>query len=155
MGYSEMNCPHCGKMNRESCNAWMYGSPIKVCKSCGQKYLDSRYREPAVSGLDQRSVDPKFYLKGMGIFVAATVFVAVWLWYSVYILGHYNTRQVGILALCGFAAAACLVLYIRIKLGLEDKSNARLLAESEERLKDPGYVQELISYGYNVPEKYR
>lgn len=30
MGYVEWNCPKCGKKNREACNAWVYGNPIRM-----------------------------------------------------------------------------------------------------------------------------
>lgn len=48
MGYVEWNCPKCGKKNREACNAWVYGSPIRNCKACNQEYFDDRWREIAL-----------------------------------------------------------------------------------------------------------
>lgn len=155
MGYSEMNCPHCHKINREQCNAWMYDTPIRVCKNCGKKYLDSRYREPAISGFDGRSTDPVFYLKGAVGFFVATIVMALWLWYSVNFVGHYNMYQPALVFACAMGTVGCLVMFIRIKLGIENKNNAKMLAESEKRLKDPNYVNELISYGYTVPDKYK
>lgn len=44
---------------------------------------------------------------------------------------------------------------IYIKHGGYDEKNEMYMRESEERLKDPTYVQKLIYYGYDVPEKYR
>ena len=52
MGYVEWNCPKCGKKNREACNAWVYGSPIRNCKACNQEYFDNRWREIAIEGVE-------------------------------------------------------------------------------------------------------
>ncbi len=78
MGYIESKSPHCGKVNRFSCNTYAYGDP----------------------------------------------------------------------------AVLCLVQFIRIKCGFEDKSNVKHLEESRERLKDKSYAKKLASYGYNVPDEY-
>ena len=37
---AEWTCPECKTKNRETCNAWMYGSPIRQCKACRSEYLD-------------------------------------------------------------------------------------------------------------------
>ena len=137
MGYSEMACPHCGQMNRERCNAWMYGSPIRECKICGKKYVDNRYREPAISGIDTRTASPSLYLKMTGVFFAAALIVGGWQFISAKAAGYYYTRMVILSVLLLMASVGCLVMYIRIKLGIEAKNNAKYIAESEERLKDP------------------
>ncbi len=155
MGYSEMACPHCGQMNREKCNAWMYGSPIRECKICGKKYVDNRYREPAISGIDTRTASPSLYLKMTGVFFAAALIVGGWQFISAKAAGYYYTRMVILSVLLLMASVGCLVMYIRIKLGIEAKNNAKYIAESEERLKDPAYVAELIAYGYDVPERFK
>lgn len=155
MGYSEMNCPHCGKMNRESCNAYMYGSPIRVCKSCGQKYVNSRYTEPALQGFDTRTTNPDLYKKATPFFAAFMVLGILWNRYTVTHLGYYTTYQILFIFLGAIGTIGCIVQYFRITTGLAEKSNQRYLSESEERLKDPQYVADLIANGYNVPEKYR
>lgn len=155
MGYSEMKCPNCGQINREQCNAWMYGSPIRECKSCGSRYIDDRYREPALTGIDTRTVSPGLYLKMTFIFLGAGLLIGGWQLLSAKLNGYYYTRMAILSVLLLLASIGCLVMFIRIKLGIEDKNNAKYLAESEERLKDPAYVNELIANGYDVPEKYR
>ena len=155
MGYSEMNCPHCGKVNRESCNAYMYGSPIRICRSCGEKYIDSRYREPAISGFDPKSTNTAFYGKGsIGFGIAFACFFG-WFLYCALADGVYSLR-VGILCIgCLLGFIGCLIQFVRIKSGSADRENAKYLEESEKRLSDKGYVDELIKMGINVPEKYR
>ncbi|MBR1724584.1 MAG: hypothetical protein IJ723_06160 [Ruminococcus sp.] len=155
MGYSEMNCPHCGKMNRESCNSYMYGSPIRVCKHCGQKYLDRRYTEPAIQGFDTRTTNSALYKKMAPVFAGLMVLAILWNRYTVTHLGYYTTYQILFIFLGAVGTIGCIVQYIRITTGLAAKSNELYLAESEERLKDPQYVADLIANGYNVPEKYR
>ena len=48
----------------------------------------------------------------------------------------------------------CIIQYVRIKSGAAHRENAKYLEESEKRLSDKGYVDELIKMGIDVPEKY-
>ena len=64
ISYTEWVCPECKTKNRESCNTWMYGSPIRECKACRCEYLDKRWREVAIEGFDPRSNNAKLYVKG-------------------------------------------------------------------------------------------
>ena len=154
MNFSEMKCPHCGKTNREKCNTWMYGSPVRTCRNCNKKYLDRRYREVAIDGVDPRSVNSGLYLKGIVFFLAGFVICLAWLLYQINYLGYYHIRLVGCVFVCAFGAVMCIILFIRNKLGIDEEKNARYLEESEKRLADKSYVKELIDYGINVPEKY-
>ena len=72
---AEWTCPECKTKNRETCNAWMYGSPIRQCKACRSEYLDRRFREVAIDGFDPRSNNPKFYMKG-ALFLLVLALVA-------------------------------------------------------------------------------
>lgn len=155
MGYSEMNCPHCGKMNRESCNANMYGSPIRICKNCGKKYVDRRYTEPALTGFDRKSTDPTLYAKGAAIFAAGFVFTLCWVLVSIYKMGRYSIKMAGTSVICLIGLIMCIVCFIRIKTGTAAKENQKYLEESENRLMNKEYVRELIENGIDVPEKYR
>lgn len=150
-----MNCPHCGKMNRESCNAYMYGSPIRVCQSCGRKYTDLRYTEPAINGFDPKSANSSVFAKGAGIFAAGFVFTLVWVIISINTRGSYSIKMAGASFICLLGLIICIVSLIRIKSGIAEKENLRYLEESEQRLADKEYVKELIEMGIDVPEKYR
>ena len=154
MGYNESKCPHCGKTNHEKCNAWMYGSPIRTCKKCGQKYMDRRYREPAVQGFDKRTTDPKLYKTASIICCALFILVVCWYRFTTRNLGCYTNYQVACLIMFPVAIVGCVIQYFRITSGAMDRENAKYLAESEERLKDKQYVADLIANGYRVPEKY-
>lgn len=150
-----MNCPHCGKMNRESCNAHMYGSPIRVCKSCGNKYVDNRYTEPALTGFDRKSTDPSLYAKGAGIFAAGFVLTLGWVLFDIKTTGSYPIKAAGASFICLMGLILCIVCLVRIKSGIVEKENLKYLEESEKRLSDKEYVRELIDNGIDVPEKYR
>lgn len=154
MGISESKCPHCGKTNRAVCNAWMYGSPIRICKKCGGKYMDRQYREPAVQGFDNRTTNADMY-KTIGLICAALfILVLVWYRFTTRNLGYYTNYQVAMMIMDPIAVLGCFIQYFRIKSGRMQKENEKYLAESEERLKDPQYVADLIANGYKVPEKY-
>lgn len=152
MGYT---APIAEKTNRESCNAYMYGSPIRICKKCGEKYIDSRYREQAISGFDPKSTNAAFYGKGCIGFGIAFACIFGWFLYGAMANGVYSLR-VGILSVgCLLGFIGCLIQFVRIKSGSADREKSKYLEESEKRLSDKGYVDELIKMGINVPEKYR
>ena len=154
MGYIEGNCPKCGEKTKESCNLWVYGSPIRYCVRCKQEYLDKRWREVAIDGFDPRSTNPGLYLKATLGFGAAALALGGWLYYSINFMHSYNTIFVALAAICGIATVLFLVMLIRNKMGVEDKINAASLAESRRRLQNPEYVRKLQEYGYQIPEEF-
>ncbi|MCQ2108946.1 MAG: hypothetical protein MJZ05_09320 [Fibrobacter sp.] len=152
MGYIESKCPHCGKVNRFSCNTYAYGSPIVNCKDCHEEFVEKKFREVAVEGFDPRTTNPKFYVKAIPLFL---VLSAVCFALQMVRVGELTFNKISVAAVaCAAAAVLCLVQFIRIKCGFEDKSNAKHLEESRERLKDKSYAKKLASYGYNVPDEY-
>lgn len=155
MGYMEWNCPACGQKNRDSCNAWGYGSPVRYCKKCQAEFFDNRWREVAIDGFDPRSMNSGLYLKGT---IGSAVFAAVMAGYvaiSIKTRGSYSIRAAGCIALGVIASVMCLIVYIRIKSGYEEKDQAHFLEESRDRLRDPAYVQKLMQYGVQIPAEYR
>lgn len=154
MGYTEFNCPHCGKKNRESCNTWMYDTPVRRCNSCGKKYLNSNFREVAIDGFDPRSGNKGFYLKGtIGLFLGFLGTLA-WHYYQLHFQTHYSVRLAFLVLVCLLGSIGCLVMYIRAVLGIDAKKNEQFMSESVKRLQNPSYVAELQSYGYKVPERF-
>ncbi|MEE1281164.1 MAG: hypothetical protein UHK60_02775 [Acutalibacteraceae bacterium] len=149
-------CPHCGKdialnyLERE----WKYGSPIRVCKKCNQKYLDKRYHEITVEGINPDSFNMrriKFSLLFGVVFLLVSVLFNA---YTILLKGYYHTSMVllglGGIMLIGYT----LVDFIRIKTGAKQRSLEKVTIESVKRLQNKEYAQELASLGYNVPEKY-
>lgn len=149
MSYAEWICPECKTKNREACNSWMYGSPIRECKACRSEYLDRRFREVAIDGFDPRSNNAQFYVKGT-LFLLAIALVCGVLTYFQYNGGHYSMKVVIAGAASALGAIACLVMSIRIKLGFQNKDNDKYMAESKTRLQDTQYVEKLRKYGYKV-----
>ena len=92
---AEWTCPECKTKNRETCNAWMYGSPIRQCKACRCEYLDKRFREVAIDGFDPRSNNPKFYMKG-ALFLLVLALVDGGLALYQYINGYYSIKILAI-----------------------------------------------------------
>lgn len=155
INYVESICPHCGAKNREGCNTWMYGSPIRTCKSCNHEYLERKWREVAIDGFDPRSTNAGFYLKGgLGMFAFGGVCLMILLYLS-FTKGYYPTKLLACVILSFAASVICLIMFLRIKLGFDDKYNAVFLEESKNRLKDPEYIKKLEEYGYTVPDEYK
>ena len=149
MNYAEWVCPECKTKNREACNTWMYGSPIRQCKACRSEYLDRRFREVAIDGFDPRSNNAKFYVKG-ALFLLAIALVCGVVIYFQYARGYYSMKVVAAGALSTLGAVACLIMSIRIKLGFQNKDNEKYMEESKARLSDSQYVEKLRKYGYKI-----
>jgi len=149
MNYAEWVCPECKTKNREACNTWMYGSPIRQCKACRSEYLDRRFREVAIDGFDPRSNNAKFYVKG-ALFLLAIALVCGVVIYFQYARGYYSMKVVAAGALSALGAVACLIMSIRIKLGFQNKDNEKYMVESKARLSDSQYVEKLRKYGYKI-----
>ncbi len=155
MGYVEWNCSKCGKKNRETCNAWVYGSPIRYCKACNQEYFDSRWREIALEGYEPATKSPKLYLFATIGFLVFTIVCSIWLFTDIRTTGSYPIKLLGCVLAGIIATIGCFVIFLRIVLGYEDKQNQKYYEESLQRMKDKSYVEKLISYGYNVPDRFR
>ena len=152
MNFIEGTCPKCGAKTRENCNTWVYGSPVRICKSCKTEYLDRRWREVAVDGFDPRSQNSSFYLKGFIGFLIFTVLCAIWLIWLINNTGSYPSKLLGCVMVGGLGTLLCGFLYLRIKLEFEEKNNRKYLEESKQRLQNPEYVRKLIAYGYDISE---
>ena len=155
MGFVEWKCPKCGKNNREGCNAWVYGSPIRNCKGCNSEYFDNRWREIAAEGVEPATKNPKLYLGASLVFLVFTIACIIWLLADIKASGRYPIKLVGCVFVGALGTIGCFVVFLRIVLGYEEKQNKKYYDESLQRLKNKEYVQKLISYGYNVPEQFR
>ena len=149
INYIEWICPECKTKNREACNMWMYGSPIRECKACRSEYLDRRWREVAIDGFDPRSRNAKFYAKGAAFLLALAIVCGVLLQTSL-VHGNNSTKLTLACILCSLFGVVSGFIARRIKLGFADKDNAKYMAESKARLGDSTYVEKLKKYGYNI-----
>ncbi len=154
MGFVILECPHCGKKTKENCNAWAYGSPVKVCPECKNEFLDKRFTEVAIEGFERRIVDPSIFLKGMVFFAAMTLLCIFLFIFMVKFNGWYPTKIIGCIGIGVLGTLFCAVMFVRVKFGFEEKGMEKYIKESEERLKNREYAEKLKSYGYEVPDKY-
>lgn len=148
-------CPSCGKaISGYNPASRDYGSPIRTCKSCGQQYLDTRYIELAVLPPAARDLTPKAGLKvallGLVLFLAAGALTLN----AIRSHGSYPAK-----GLIVFILSPILIIYgiidsIRVKTGAKQKSLDKKREESEQRLMDRAYAQQLASLGFDVPDKY-
>lgn len=154
INFVEGICPNCGAKTKEPCNTWVYGSPIKTCRSCNSEYIDNRFKEVAIDGFDARSSNPKLYLIMTIVFLVVAIICTFVL--SVFISNDraFPVALIGCIIIAYFGTILCGIFYLRIKLGYEDKNKEKQLAESKERLMDKSYVSKLIDYGYNIPDEY-
>ena len=149
MNYAEWVCPQCKTKNRETCNSWMYDSPIRQCKACRSEYLDRRWREVAIDGFDPRSNNAPLYAKVALVLLAIALVCGIMIYFQ-YARGYYSIKIIAVGAGSVLIASACGINALRIKLGFQAKDNDKYMAESKARLSDPQYVEKLRKYGYKV-----
>lgn len=149
-------CPHCGKSIAVNymLNEWKYGSPIKVCKKCNQEYIDKRYHEMAIDGLNPETFDIKaslvFLTFGITCFVASILVTIFTLWLD---RSYYPMMiAIGIMGILIVIGMLCNI--IAIKFGLKQRRVEKKMLQSVERLQNKEYAYKLASLGYNVPERF-
>ncbi len=148
-------CPYCGKglFNYDE-RAWEYGSPIRECSSCGEKYIDPRYHEIAVDGIAPDAMSVKKSLMCMAVGLVCALLSAAVMFATISLNGTYSVKMAAICVVGIIVAVFMLFDVIRIKSGAKERSFDTLRRQSEERLADKSYAAELAAAGYNVPEQY-
>ncbi len=150
-------CPECGhKFFVYEPAQRFYGSPIRTCKKCKMQYLDTRYHEMAIEGIPKKEISkwPSFVLMFLGAFL---MYRGNHLW-GMEQLGTPDFMQKvlpTLLLVTGgiFAVGGIYELYAVLS-GKKVAKMQKMLAESEERLKNPAYAQELKAMGLPVPQQY-
>lgn len=154
-GYVQGTCPHCGaKIPSYVAGKWLYGSPLRTCKKCGTRYIDSRYHEIALEGIRAYdiSVKPSLRTALLGLvisLISAGVLYVEWNYQDYYHPMFFYTIPAGMLmVLWGIIDA------VRTKLGSKTKKMEKLRKESIERLSDKNYAHDLAARGFYIPEEY-
>lgn len=146
--YIESKCPHCGSKNRATTNTWAYDSPIRTCEFCREEFLEPKFREIAVEGLDPRTTNSGFYVKGGLITFILSVLILA---YQIFKFGEISLTKISILSSISFIISIlCFVISIRIRLGIEQRNSEKYIQESKQRMQDKKYVEKLRKYGYRI-----
>lgn len=150
MEYRSTRCPYCGK-RLEFLKPYYggdYGSPLRRCIHCGEIYIDSSIKEPALFS------PLKFYFKEILSLVAAVAafgIVSTVLIYSAldyFIDAEYLPAIV--ISVCSTIWLLILIWGIlKIKNGIYDKS----IQDSIDRLMDPEYREVLENSGIAISKK--
>lgn len=155
MKFTDGSCPNCGKsLFNYNPREWRYGSPIRTCRRCKQKYADSRYHEIAVDGIseDSMSIKSRIIIIVLG---ALITYRGIYLldYRMSYVYSHNWTAYVfiilGIIMFVGGIADI-----VTIKSGFKQKKLDRLECESVKRLSNYEYAKQLKDLGYDVPAYY-
>ena len=155
MEVQTFKCPHCGNNLGTAVDAYLYGSPFRVCNKCKNSYVDNRYHEIAIEGIRQEDIYPtendkkshrKSGWKSIWIGIGSIVLFVIIL---------FTGWIVFPLPIIGFVSIIGGVRKMKsdTKKSLE-KTRAALEIEKQQsflRLQDPLYVEKLRSIGYNIP----
>ena len=142
------------KLSNYNEREWKYGSPIRTCKKCGDKYIDKRYHEIEIEGIAPDAMSVRKDLIAIIIGIIAIIISVAFTFTTIQLNGTYSLRIVAIGFIGLFLIIAMLIDLIRIKTGLKEHRFAVLRVESAKRLQNKDYAHQLLSAGYNVPEKY-
>ena len=153
----EFKCPSCGKkLFSYEARTRKYGKMTGVCKKCNATYIDPRYKELAIIGIPEDEFSVLSYV--LLILLGGFFFWRASHLFAVKQLGTPDSMQwlmPSVFALIGAALViGGIAEIIMIKTGLKEKKMNKLLAESEQRMKDRTYVKMLLDMGVPVPEKY-
>ncbi len=150
-------CPECGyKFFTFEPQQRFYGSPIRTCKKCGGKYFDARYHELAIEGVPAKETSkiPAVLLMFLGAFL---MYRGNHLWDMKQLsTPEFMQKVLPVLLLVvgGIFALGGIYEFYAVLSGKKAAKMQKLVDESEERLKNPVYAQELKAMGLPVPEQY-
>lgn len=148
-------CPHCGNNLGTAVNAYLYGSPFRVCNKCKNSYVDKRYHEIAIEGIRQEDINPteadkqshrKSGTKAIwiGIGMLALFIIILFTGWIVFPLPIFGVISIigGIGAMKGDS-----------KKELEKTRNALEIERQQSmlRMQNPQYVEQLRAIGYDIP----
>ena len=153
MQHLTKKCPYCGRIYEQRSygsvgrkpapeDAWVYGSPMKLCANCKRIFIDMDVKELAITEL--RKSDTAKITASTRTLLPMGALVALLL----YVLGQPTFAIV---------AAAVAVVYLAMDLGMYPMRMGKLRKEraaSEKRLSDPEYALALKNAGIDVPERY-
>ena len=153
MQHLTKKCPYCGRIYEQRSygsvgrrpapeDAWVYGSPMKLCGNCKRIFIDMDVKELAITEL--RKSDTAKITASTRTLLPMGALVALLL----YVLGQPTFAIV---------AAAVAVVYLAMDLGMYPMRMGKLKKEraaSEKRLSDPDYARALKKAGIDVPERY-
>lgn len=142
-------CPYCGAKIKDYVeNKWLYGSPLRICEKCGEKYIDSRYHEIALEGYQPGALSVKRDLKAIAILAAILLVSFAVHFYEMNFSSYYHPIYYFIIPMTALGIIFMTADIVRIKTGAKEKALEKLRAESEERLKNEEYAAALKEIGY-------
>lgn len=155
--YSLGTCPYCKtKLFTYNQNQlkWLYGSPIRPCKKCKRNFIDIRYHEIAIEGIELGTFSIKKAIKSALILAAISFISYLLLYYERHYQEYYHPQFYAIIIVSAIGALFMIFDAIKIITGIKKKKIEKLQNESITRLKDKSYAQQLAGLGYPVPNEY-
>lgn len=150
--YDMKRCPACQKVYEKNFYSGKpkpeekirYGSPIRVCPSCGHEFIDADYREIALEGIPNEA-DYKPIMPGTILYTLLAFGLALFAFFFEFHILPFFFLGLGVIII-----GSDLFSYQKRKRYLEQE-----IQRSKVRIQDPAYLEKLVKYGYPVPMQYR
>lgn len=139
MTYVYIRCPHCNTFIRQTTDGtYEWGSPLRQCRKCNRRYIDSHYHEVAIEGFSNTdNIRSSWWMLMIPIVFSVILSIAF---------------PVGFLLTFGLVALMVCGLNSQFKKNKEDMEEE--MKRSKERLSNYNYALLLKDAGYNVPDEY-
>ncbi len=155
MQYIKYKCNNCGKyLYTYYEGVKKYGTAIGRCKNCDREYLDLRYREIDIKGIQKKDLSVLPYLIGIAFGVLAVwrcYYLSSWEDMEMPKWGHYimlifiGLLGVAIIVFCTWDA-------IEILTGKKKEKYEKKIEESRRRIRDESYMEKLKKLGYDFDD---
>lgn len=153
-------CPHCGYNPGEAADAYLYGSPIRVCAKCKQEYVDRRYHEIAIDGIRFEDINlspERFVADRKKAFITIIIGVSILVLNLIIAFNSSATISFPVFTFISLLGAVILVSGIDTLMDGTKRSiekNRAILEQERQisvlRMVNPNYVQKLRTIGYSL-----
>lgn len=152
--YITKRCPHCRTVYIRNMpqNMPLYGSPVRVCKTCNKTFIDKDFQELSITGMPS---DYEYPDVGTTMFSLLIPIILAAVFITKCIMKYSTT-----LLVLSIISVSIIVIMLVIEFSPKSLSKTKQKYDQEyeaskKRMQDPEYVEILKKIGYPIHPGYR